>query len=163
MLDDTLSILLADDNADLGGLIQKIFQMYRRKHDGPALDFDYVTGATEAVDAVKLKVYDLILMDYQMPPGPDGVWATVEIRKVTTETPIVFLSAYTYPMDLMAAERAGAVAYIAKTIFTQPAVIRCLLARDWEALRLYSDSNEVWVFEGKIRQPVSREQIKVVA
>ena len=147
MPDDTISILLADDNADLGQLIQDIFRVYRRKHAGPAIDFDYVPGAVEAVDAAKLKVYDLILMDYQMPPGPDGVWATGEIKKITAGTPVIFLSAYTHRADLRAAERAGATGYIAKTIFSQPAVIRCLIARDWESLRLYSDSGEVWVFD----------------
>lgn len=158
MSDEPISILLADDNADLGRLIQDIFRVYRRKHGGPSIDFDYVSGAREAVDAARLKVYDLILMDYQMPPGPDGVWATGEIRQITTETPIVFLSAYTFRVDLLAAERAGATGYIAKTIFSQPAVIRCLIARDWEALRLYCDSGEVWVFENS-RHPAGYQQV----
>lgn len=139
------AILLIEDNYDIGTMVKKILATYQRKRGGAALDFVFAPSAEAGVNEVRQKQFDLILMDYQM-PGHDGVWATKQIKGVAPETPIVFLSAYTAAKEVAATKDAGAVAYVAKTIFTQMPVVQCLIDRNWTELKRYADNEEVWLF-----------------
>ena len=141
-------VLLADDDREVAGMVQKIFELYQQHQNQSELDFVFAETGQEAVEKVKTGPrFDLILMDYQIPPtNSGGVWAAEKIRAIDPTIPVVFLSAYTARYNLAMAEPTGAVAYIAKTIFTQMPVVGCLLAQDWEGLRRYADGEEVWVF-----------------
>ncbi|MBO4899194.1 MAG: response regulator [Lachnospiraceae bacterium] len=67
-------VLVVDDNK----VNVKVLSAYLKKFDIAA---DVAMGGEEAIEAVKNKEYDLILMDHMM-PGMDGVEATGIIRKL---------------------------------------------------------------------------------
>ncbi|RHI01620.1 response regulator [Bacteroides sp. AM16-24] len=67
----------------------------------------------EAVEAVKNKHFDLVLMDMKM-PMMDGLAATAEIRKFDTEVPIIALTAHAFDTDQQAALEAGCNEYLVK-------------------------------------------------
>ena len=81
--------------------------------------------ASDGLEAVrKIKeapeyYFDLILMDVQM-PGLNGYQATEQIRGLgrhdTDTVPILAMTAYTFPEDLMKAEQSGMSGYIAKPL-----------------------------------------------
>ena len=64
---------MAEDNEINQSLIKHLFKSWK-------MDFDLVNNGKEAIDKLRLKKYDLILMDIQM-PEMDGYTATQEIRE----------------------------------------------------------------------------------
>ena len=104
-------ILLAEDN--LGN--QLLFQTLL-KNAGYAVDT--VANGQEAVEAVRKKSYDLVLMDGQM-PEMDGVEATKEIRKENgpkADVPIIAITANTMSGDREQYLDAGMNDYLPKPI-----------------------------------------------
>jgi CheY-like chemotaxis protein len=69
----------------------------------------------EALDSVKVKMPDLILMDIHM-PRMDGIEATRRIRMMDQQVPIIAQTAYAYEDDEEKCMQAGCVAYITKPI-----------------------------------------------
>ena len=77
-----------------------------------------VENGAEAVDAFRLRSFDLVLMDMQM-PVMDGLTATREIRlhesaTGAARTPIVMLTANAMPEHVAAGRSAGADHHLAK-------------------------------------------------
>jgi len=97
-----LLILVADDN--------EINQIYLKalleKHGHECV---LVSDGYDALEAVKLQPFDLILMDMQM-PDLDGIAATSQIRQLTEplcRIPILGITANTQPQDIAACIAAG--------------------------------------------------------
>ncbi len=70
--------------------------------EGPSITFEvhYARDANEAVQAVRDSLrrqarFALAFIDMRMPPGPDGAWATREIRALDADLDVVLTSAYT--------------------------------------------------------------------
>ncbi len=77
---------------------------------------DIASDGLQAIEAVKANVYDLILMDIQM-PGMGGMAATVEIRKLgdwRAGVPIIALTANVLPEQIERFMRAGFDAHLGK-------------------------------------------------
>ena len=107
--DNPLCILLAEDNL----VNQKIIIHMLAKMGYMA---DLVLNGQEAVDAVNQKVYDLVLMDVQM-PEMDGLEATRVIRKLLHAQPyIVAMTANAMQGDREECLAAGMNDYISKPI-----------------------------------------------
>lgn len=80
-------ILVAEDNEINQTLIKHLFTEWH-------LTFDFANTGKQAVEALKTKRYDLVLMDIQM-REMDGYTATNEIRNVLKlDTPIVAMTAH---------------------------------------------------------------------
>jgi len=79
-----LQILVADDNIINQRVIQTIF-----KHLG--YEIDIAKDGQEAIDLLKDKSYDLILMDLLM-PVKDGITATMEIRHSGNNVTIIAMT-----------------------------------------------------------------------
>ncbi|MBJ6123776.1 hybrid sensor histidine kinase/response regulator [Microvirga splendida] len=81
-------------------------------------DVDVVSSGAEAVAAVQAKVYDVVLMDIQM-PGMDGITAMREIRALKSPARRVFIVATTanvLPQQVRGLRKAGFDDHIGKPI-----------------------------------------------
>jgi CheY-like chemotaxis protein len=80
-----MEILLAEDNEMNVFVARKFLQKWN-------INTTVASNGIEAVDCAKRAVFDLILMDIQM-PEMDGFEATIAIRKFNTNIPIFALTA----------------------------------------------------------------------
>ena len=80
-------VLVAEDNEINQSLLRHLFKSWNLK-------FDLVNNGKEAIEKLRTKNYDLILMDIQM-PEMDGYTATQEIREnLKLTTPIIAMTAH---------------------------------------------------------------------
>lgn len=102
-----INILIAEDEESnyllLKTILQKKCNLFRAR-----------TGV-EAIKIFGEQPVDLILMDIKM-PEMNGIDTVKEIRKVSTEVPIVMQSAYVFDSDMEKAEQAGASGFLTKPI-----------------------------------------------
>jgi PAS domain S-box-containing protein len=105
-----LRLLLAEDNATNAKITRKILE--RSGHQ-----VDVASNGQEALDAWRTRVFDLILMDVQM-PVMDGLEATRRIRDEERtrgqRTPVVALTANVMTEDIERCLASGMDAYLAK-------------------------------------------------
>ncbi|MDG1260407.1 MAG: ATP-binding protein [Flavobacteriales bacterium] len=108
-------ILVAEDN-ELNKLVVKSIL------DRWETDYEIVSNGQEAVDAAHASVFDLVLMDVQM-PVLDGLDATKEIRNsnnsMVSELPIIALTASSQPEEIEQMRSAGMNEHILKPIDTE--------------------------------------------
>jgi PAS domain S-box-containing protein len=84
--------------------------------DDFGFDFDIVSDGQQAIDKLRYKSYDLILMDLQM-PVMNGFEAARHIRDtMKLETPIMALTADVTTVDLEKCQRVGMNDYVSKPI-----------------------------------------------
>lgn len=108
-----MKIFVVDDSKDNQMLLQIMLEKY-----GACIDF--ASDGKQAVEAVNIKQFDIVLMDYKM-PTMDGFKATQNIRRSGNSVPIILLTANAMKGEREKSLRAGADAYISKPI-------------DWSAL-----------------------------
>lgn len=102
-----LTFLIAEDEDSnyllLKTILQKHVNLVRAK-----------TGK-EALQLFKEKKVDLIMLDIKM-PEMTGIEALKEIRKLSSDIPVIMQSAYVFDSDMEAARAAGASDFITKPI-----------------------------------------------
>ena len=94
IIDRKLKVLVTEDEA-----INRMYITTILERNG--WDIDEASDGKEAVELIKKKDYDIVLMDISM-PRMNGLDATMEIRKgedETTHLPIVALTAHAFPSD----------------------------------------------------------------
>ncbi len=104
-------ILIVDDNATNRVVAQALCEMF-------GCTSETAEDGMEALDAVKSRAFDLILMDIKM-PRMDGVQATQAIRKLkgpAGQTPIIALTANADPDDAKTYLAIGMAAVVEKPI-----------------------------------------------
>ncbi len=121
--DDSVLVLVVEDNPVNRKLaLQQLKKLGYRAHA--------VTDGREAVDAVSHGVYDVVLMDCQM-PDVDGFEATRQIRRAEASrgghVPIIAMTANALEGDREACLAAGMDAYLAKPV--QLAALRAVVER----------------------------------
>lgn len=87
---------------------------------------DHASGGEEAIAAVKVGAYDLILMDMRM-PGMSGEDAARELRRMGVTAPIVALTANAFDEDRRLCLAAGMNDFLVKPL--SPDALRAMLAR----------------------------------
>ena len=121
-------ILLAEDNP-----VNRTVAVKLLKHAGFAVDA--VANGKQAVEALEIRRYDLVLMDVQM-PEMDGLEATARIREMESDnlhTPIVAMTANALGKDRDVCLSAGMDDYLSKPIRSEElwaAVNRWIEKRD---------------------------------
>lgn len=105
-------ILVAEDNEVNQLLIKHLLTSWQ-------FTFDIVQNGREALDQLKSKQYDLILMDIQM-PEMDGYAATQQIRQqLKLTTPIIAMTAHAFAGEKEKCLNHGMNEYISKPISEQ--------------------------------------------
>jgi len=105
---DTITVLLADDNADFRSGLQALLSAVD--------DISVVGEAADGTDAVTRAARlqpDVVLMDINM-PGLDGIEATRRITAATPHIGVVVLTMFEDDDSVFAALRAGARGYVLK-------------------------------------------------
>jgi signal transduction histidine kinase/NO-binding membrane sensor protein with MHYT domain/DNA-binding response OmpR family regulator/HPt (histidine-containing phosphotransfer) domain-containing protein len=153
-----LHILLAEDN--------KINQKYAVAIlEKAGHSIDVVENGLQAVDAVRRQVYDVVLMDVQM-PELDGIGATREIRDLPHPRCAVPIIALTANAMEGAAKRyldAGMDAYVSKPI--QPAILFTKLADVTDGITMRASTPEpLMPMEGVAggREPLSNTEVLAI-
>ena len=79
-------VLLVDDEQDFLAIIGRRIESW-------GYEVIPVPGGKEALEAVKDKKADLVILDYMM-PGMDGVKTLKELRKIDAKIPVVMFTAH---------------------------------------------------------------------
>jgi len=104
-----IRILVVEDNEMNQSLLRHLLTGWR-------LSFDMVHNGIEALEKLRNRTFDLVLMDIQM-PGMDGYTATQEIRtKLKLQTPVLAMTAHAFPGEREKCLSYGMNEYIAKPI-----------------------------------------------
>lgn len=108
---------------------------------------DLVDSGRKAIEKVKKKKYDLILMDIQM-PGMDGIETTEEIRKLNIPNlpPVVAMTAYSMEEDRSRFLKQGLDDYLAKPI---KAISLIEKVKDWISFEAIAVQTEILEDESK--------------
>ncbi len=102
------SILVVEDNPMNQYLMQHLFNEWK-------LNYDIAGNGRDAIEVLKKKTYDLILMDIQM-PEMDGYTATQLIRRdLKLDTPIIAMTAHAF-----AGEREKCISYGMNEYISKP-------------------------------------------
>ncbi len=107
----SLQILIADDEPDLRKYIIHILQQ-DVEHK---LEFDEVDNGQQALDKLKEKNYDLILLDVRM-PVMDGLETLGQIVKTESDAFVVMITAHGNVRDAVQAIKLGAYDYLQKPL-----------------------------------------------
>jgi len=119
VLQKDLSVLVAEDNLINQKVAETIFQNL-------GYQIDIAIDGKEVVEMIKKKSYDIIFMDLQM-PEKDGVDATVEIRGLGFQMPIVAMTATASKIGKDNAITSGMNDYITKPV--KMATVRSVLEK----------------------------------
>lgn len=114
-----LSILVAEDNEINIRVAQTIFA-------GLGYKIDIARNGIEVVDMVKAKSYDIVFMDLVMPER-DGIQATVELRGLGYQMPVVAMTATASNKTRQKAISSGMNDYVVKPV--RPDSIKNLLIK----------------------------------
>jgi len=117
-------VLLVEDNPINAMLARTLLS-----REGCAVD--HVGNGQEALNAVGVGAYDLVLMDMRM-PGLSGVETTRKLRALGVATPVVALTANAFEEDRHACLEAGMDDFLVKPL--SPDALRVALAR-WAKVR----------------------------
>jgi signal transduction histidine kinase/ActR/RegA family two-component response regulator len=104
-----IRVLVVEDNEMNQSLLRHLLTDWK-------LSFELVRDGIEALEKLRTGVFDLVLMDVQM-PGMDGYTATMEIRtKLKLQTPVLAMTAHAFPGEREKCLSYGMNEYIAKPI-----------------------------------------------
>lgn len=147
-------ILIIDDNAEIREVITILLE-------GEGFDTEEAAGGAEALEKLKEKSYDLLLLDVMM-PGMNGYQTCVEIRRLTN-APILFLSARSQVEDKTMGFLSGGDDYLAKPFSYQELLGRVkALVRRWQIYQgKPGGSQETQILRaGKIELDTKTGQVK---
>ncbi len=129
-------VLLVEDDPNLGNLLQEYLQ-------AKEYETSLATNGKEGLVQFKAGVYDVCLLDVMM-PVMDGFTLAKEIRKISEEVPIIFLTAKSMKEDAIEGFNAGADDYLTKPFSMEELLLRikAILRRSKNKTLSNSDQNE---------------------
>lgn len=105
---DRISVLVVDDDEGMVATLQDVL-------GAAGYDVDVAHSGAQAVERVRRRSPDCILMDVRM-PGLNGVEAFREIKRLSPESFVIFMTAYAASTLVEEARREGAVEVIGKPL-----------------------------------------------
>jgi len=103
-------ILVVDDEKNMRTLLGALF-------NDAGYETEEAANGVEAIEKVKKRFYDLILLDMKM-PKMDGVTALKEIKKISHGIPVVMMTAYATVQTAVECMKLGAYDYVTKPFNT---------------------------------------------
>jgi DNA-binding response OmpR family regulator len=136
-------VLLVEDDPNLGNLLLEYLQ-------AKEYDTTLATNGKEGLTQFKNNVFDVCIFDVMM-PVMDGFTLAKEVRKLDTETPIVFLTAKSMKEDTIEGFNAGGDDYLTKPFSMEELLLRlkAILRRTKNQTLTNSDQNNFEVGEYK--------------
>lgn len=104
----TIKVLLIDDEPDLLDMSRMFLELDK------SMSVDTATSADDALEQLKHQEYDVIVSDYQMPPGKDGIQLLKEIRTIDNKTSFILFTGRGREEVAIQALNAGADYYLQK-------------------------------------------------
>jgi len=111
-----VKILLAEDDDNLGALLQEYLQVKN-------YDVDWALDGDKAFRLFRKNSYDICVLDIMM-PVKDGYTLASEIRLINPDVPVIFLTAKSMKEDVLEGFSAGADDYITKPFNMEELIFR---------------------------------------
>ena len=157
-----IRVLLAEDDENLGSLLQEYLQAKN-------FETDWVTNGVKAFRYFEQYHYDLCIFDVMM-PVKDGFSLATDVRVMNSKIPIIFLTAKSMKNDVLEGFSRGADDYITKPFSMEELLFRieAILRRTkgkmgeekntWEIGAYFFDvKKQQLVFEEKIQKLTTKE------
>lgn len=106
---DQFKALVVDDEEDF--LVTLVNRLNRRDIEATG-----VKSGEEALDLIKKRLYDVVIMDIKMPGGMDGIEALREIKKIQPLAEVILLTGHGSVETSIEGMRLGAFDYLMKPI-----------------------------------------------
>ncbi len=103
-----VNILIVDDDL---GMLKTLNYILSDK----GYNVDTSASASDAIDQIKKKIFDLVLTDYKM-PDMNGLDLLKKIKKISSRTETVLMTAYTLTELTDKAKQAGVLAVLHKPL-----------------------------------------------
>jgi len=126
----TARVLVVDDEKDILKALEFLL-----KSEGYAVST--ALSGEDALEMYKMGNFDIVLTDLKM-PGMDGLTLLEEIRKLSPEAMVLFMSAYATVESAVEAMKRGAADYIVKPFINEE--VRLTFRRLIESLRLKEEN-----------------------
>ncbi len=136
---DYFSILVVDDEVDFLDTIVKRFQKRN-------IDTVGVTSGEKALEAMKERLFDVVLLDIKMPGGMDGIEALREMKKLQPLTEVILLTGHGSVETSIEGMKLGAFDYLLK-----PVKLEDILAKVGEAFEK-KNAHEEKIRKAKIKE-----------
>ncbi len=107
MVDDSLKILVVDDESALRETLKRSFALEGHRVTA-------VADGTAAIDRASTDSFDMVLLDVSLGPGPDGYDVCRILRSRRNVVPIIMLTARDSEADAVLGLEAGADDYVTK-------------------------------------------------
>jgi signal transduction histidine kinase/CheY-like chemotaxis protein len=154
----SIKVLVAEDNKMNQLLVKSILDKYD-------VQTKIVDNGEEAIAAMQEQVYDIILMDVQM-PKMDGISATKLFRKdITATTPVIAMTAHVLPGEREKCMAAGMNDYLSKPLDEEEliAMIKRYFSLKKPALVLQTDTSaDNWLNIAYLNSICGNDQQKIV-
>lgn len=157
-----IRILLAEDDENLGSLLQEYLQAKN-------FETDWVTNGDKAFRYFEQYHYDLCIFDVMM-PVKDGFSLATDVRVMNSKIPIIFLTAKSMKNDVLEGFSRGADDYITKPfsmeelLFRIEAILRRTKGKmgeeknSWEiGAYIFDVKKQQLVVDGKIQKLTTKE------
>jgi len=106
---ETFSILIVDDEVDL---LETLVNRLKRRH----LHAEGVTSGEEALQALEVRPFDVVLLDIKMPGGMDGIEVLREVKKRRPFCEVILLTGHASVETSLEGLRLGAFDYLLKPV-----------------------------------------------
>ncbi|MCF8120695.1 MAG: response regulator [Deltaproteobacteria bacterium] len=138
---DTFRVLVVDDEEDfLETLVKRL--------EKRGIEAVGVKSGEEALDSMKQKLFDVVVLDIKMPGGMDGIQALREMKQIQPLTEVVLLTGHASVETSIEGMRLGAFDYLLK-----PIKLEELMAKLGDAFEK-KDAHEQKIRRAKIKELV---------
>ena len=120
---DQFRVLVVDDEEDfLETVVNRL-----NKRD---IETTGVKSGEEALDLIKKKLYDVVIMDIKMPGGMDGIEALREIKKIQPLVEVILLTGHASVETSIEGIKCGAFDYLIKPVTLEALITKMAEAFD---------------------------------